>query len=283
MNWLGERSVRDNAESEWNWEAFRAHRAKVSELLRAGAGPPSPRLCVLGAGNCNDLDLSALLDAYREVHLVDLDGEALSRGVGRQGLGDHPGIRRHGGVDVTGALAAMALWSPGAPIPDADLTDCTDAPARLVGPLLPGPFDVVASACLLSQLLRGVVLSAGEAHPRFLEALQAVRAGHLRLLAHLVAAGGSGLLVTDLVSSESFPALGSVPGGSLPGVLAGLVRGRNFFHGLNPAVLASLFRTDPVLAAEVDRPEPIPPWLWDLGPRVYAVCAFRFRKRGGGT
>ena len=35
------------------------------------------RLCILGAGNTNDLDLAALLSTHREVHLVDIDSESL--------------------------------------------------------------------------------------------------------------------------------------------------------------------------------------------------------------
>ena len=67
-----------NAESRDQWNAFSGHRQKVSALLGAGAEPRAGRLCVLGAGNCNDLDLASLLQAHREVHLVDLDAVALA-------------------------------------------------------------------------------------------------------------------------------------------------------------------------------------------------------------
>ena len=58
-----------NAESFDQWAGFADHRRRVSGLLATGPG----RLCVLGAGNANDLDLATLLEVHREVHLVDLD------------------------------------------------------------------------------------------------------------------------------------------------------------------------------------------------------------------
>src|SRR5581483_1440119 len=104
---------------------------------------------------------------------------------------------------------------------------------------------------------------------RFVPLLQALRTGHLRLLADLVAPGGAGVLVTDIVSSDSFPALPSVPVASLPGTLTELLRAGNFFHGLNPGVLATFFRTDQVVAPQVARLHTAAPWLWDFGSRTY--------------
>jgi hypothetical protein len=175
----------------------------------------------------------------------------------------------------------LAVWSPQAPMRDEELAACAAAPLRRVCPSLPGPFDVVASTCLLSQLINGIVRTAGEAHPRFLQAIQAVRAGHLRLLADLVAPEGVGVLVCDVVSSESFPGLASAQAEWLPALLAALIRQRNFFHGVNPAVVAEFLRTDPVVGPQVAALECIPPWLWDLGPRVYLVHALRFQKHPG--
>ncbi|MBO0700587.1 MAG: hypothetical protein J2P46_19480, partial [Zavarzinella sp.] len=92
---------------------------------------------------------------------------------------------------------------------------------------------------------------------------------------------GTGVLITDIVSSDSFPALGSVAEQALPHILGQLIREHNFFHGVNPAVLVSLFRSDPVLSSRVAEPEPIRPWRWDLGPRCYAVCALKVRRKDG--
>ncbi len=280
MNPLTQRQIEFNARSRDGWDVFGLHRDKVTALLRTVPVVAKLRLCVLGAGNCNDLDLATLLHTFQEIHLVDLDAEALTHGVARQGLENNPAVRTHGGLDVTGVFDELAGWSPQTVLRDEDLRACMERPVRMLAATLSGPFDVVASTCLLSQLVLSVVRTVGEAHPRFLEAIQAIRAGHLRLLANLVAPGGTGVLITDVVSSDTFPPLGSVPDASLPQVLAKLIADHNFFHGVNPAVLARFFRTDPVVAPQVTALEMVPPWLWDLGPRVYAVCALTFRIRG---
>jgi hypothetical protein len=268
-----------NVETRDHWNAFAGHRAKVTGLLATETSPGKSRLCVLGAGKCNDLDLATLLQAHSEVHLVDLDAEALTRGSVRQGVAGHPSLRTYGGVDVTGMLNTIATWSPQTSIGPEDLVACADGAVRCVGPSLPGPFDHVASTCLLSQLIGSVVTAVGEEHPRFGELVPALRAGHLRLMANLTAAGGAAALITDIVSSETFPALGSVPEASLAGLLTQLARDRNFFHGVNPAALWSVVARDTALNAELVGPDTVPPWRWDLGPRLHLVWALRWRKR----
>ena len=278
MNPLVKLQADFNASSAAGWEAYASQRHVVTELLIENGLPSAGRLCVLGAGNCNDLDLPALLGTYREVHLVDLDEEALVRGAARQGLASHAGLIRHGSVDVTGVLERMAKWSADSPISDEDLAACRDAPARQAS-RLPAPFDTVASICLLSQLLLAVADRLGEKHPRFLDVLQAIRWGHLRLLLDLLAPGGRGVLITDLVSSDTCAELRTVPDHELPPLLNQLIEARNFYHGVNPAVLYSLLATDPLLSPQVTDLAASQPWRWDMGARVYAVCAFRFRKR----
>src|SRR5437660_103300 len=67
---------RNNRETAEGWQPFAEHRARVTGLLLPGAR----RLAVLGAGNCNELDLTALGDAYREIHLADPDGARAAGG-----------------------------------------------------------------------------------------------------------------------------------------------------------------------------------------------------------
>jgi hypothetical protein len=279
MNPLAKTQIDFNTESRGAWDIFTSHRRRITELLQASLTPRRSRLCVLGAGNSNDLDLQVLLSCYREIHLVDLDAEALAQGVARQGLGGNGAIQLYGGLDVTGMLDKLGAW-PADTVPEAaDLVGFVEAPIRHVTTTLPLLFDVVASTCLLSQLMGSFVKAVGEHHPRFLELLQALRLGHLRLLTHLIAAGGAGLLVSDFVSSDSFAPLGAVPEEELFHVLAQLVRERNFFHGVNPAAIAMVLRTDPVIASQLEQVEPLPPWRWNLGPRLYAVWAMIMKKR----
>jgi hypothetical protein len=281
VNPLTEVQVRFNATSRDAWEVFGHHRHIVTQLLVSAALPRPGRLCVLGAGNGNDLDLGALRAACREVHLVDLDPDALAHAAKRQGCADALAVRCHPGVDVTGVLDDLARWSPHTAVTDQDLAACRDRPVGQVSPVFPGPFDVVASTCLLSQLIGSVVRSLGAGHPRFIEVVQAVRLGHLLLLTELLTPGGSGVLVTDVVSSDTAPGLGAVSEEQLYGVLVRLINQRNFFHGVNPAALLGALRNDPALAPRVEAVQSLRPWLWNLGPRTYAVWAATFRRRHG--
>ncbi len=266
-----------NASSRDQWDGFSGHRQKVAALLGAGVAPGGTRLCVLGAGNGNDLDLPALLEAHREVHLVDLDSGALASGLERQGVADHPALRSHGGIDVTGMLNAVASWSPRASIAPADLQALVEWPSRRVGLALPGPFDLVASTCLLSPLIGNAYHAVGEGHPQFLALVGAIRTGHMRLLTHLTAPGGTAILITDVASTDTFPTLRAVPEDTLPGLLRELALGRRFFHGVDPAALTEALRHDSVLSARVASLERIPPWRWNLHARVYLVLAIRCR------
>jgi hypothetical protein len=139
-------------------------------------------------------------------------------------------------------------------------------------------FDLVASTCLLSQIVKGVDDALGENHPRFLDVVSAVRASHLRLLAELAAPGGQILLITDFVSSDTAPEIRAAAEDRLAPLARELLEGRNFFHGVNPAVLASLWSTDPVLAAATCNLKVLDPWRWDFGVRVYLVTAFQVDK-----
>lgn len=275
MNFLVQIQSTYNAASRDRWQRYAEHRRHVTDLLY-DAGPGS--LCVLGAGNCNDLDLQRLRERFGEIHLVDLDGASLSGGVARQGLANWPGLKQHV-CDVTGMLEVFAGWSVQAVLSPADVAACAEWPVHRVARQLPGPFTVAASVCLLSQLIGAAVRTLTPAHPRFLEVVLALRTGHLRLLHELVAPGGWGFLVTDVVASETVPGLRQWPEATLPQLLPQLAATRNFFHGCNPAVLSSLVQPDAVLGPQLASAEVLRPWLWDFDDqRTYLVWAGRFRK-----
>lgn len=260
------------------WDRFRPHRDRVTRLL-VDSATRGGRLCVLGAGNSNDVDLGALLDVFREIHLVDLDADALTAGAARQGCEDSPRVLLHGDVDVTFIADRLASWTPGHPPESGDLDACLELAATHPPVDLPGPFDTVCSACLLTQLVDSVVMTLGQRHPRSLEAALQVRARHLRLLVELLRPGGTGVLVMEIVSSTTFPELPNVPESRLVETAARLINERNFFTGMNPVAIQASFQSDPRLAPWVETAAITEPWLWDLGPRVYLVCAIVVRRK----
>ena len=268
------RQARFNAESFDQWAGFAGHRERVSALLAEGG---RGRLCVLGAGNANDLDLPRLLASYREVHLVDLDAAALERGARQQGVAGHPGFFRHGGMDVTGMVDAMARWSPVGEVAPAELAALVDWPRRRVGLALPMPFDAVASTCLLSQVVGNARHALGEAHPQGPAVVRAIRLGHLRLLAGLVRPGGRFVLISDVASSDWAPGLAEAAESDLAGLVPRIAREHGLIRGVDPAEILDLLRSDPALSTRLDRVALLPPWRWRLHDRTYLVCAFEAR------
>jgi hypothetical protein len=278
MNRLTATQRRWTEQTAEHWLLAAGHRQRVMHLIETVAPAFGGRVCILGAGNCNDLDLPRLIERFAEVVLVDLDADALRRAAERQGVFSAGALRLHSGQDLTGVWEDLERLSH-EPY-RAELLD--GVLARAANPSLAGlaaAFDVVVSTCVVSQLLLAVVSALEETHPRFLDLLTAVRRGHLRLMTDLAAPGGSILLVTDFVSSDSAPEIDAAAEYQLPALARRLVEGGNFFHGLNPAVVASLWTNDHKLAAETTGLQVAHPWRWDFGIRRYLVTAFLTKKQ----
>src|SRR5689334_14745297 len=84
------------------WELYTAHREHFTRLVlaRAPSGDQG-RLCVLGAGKCNDLDLERLGEAYGELHLVDIEPSAVASAVARQPASLRSKLFPHASVDLS--------------------------------------------------------------------------------------------------------------------------------------------------------------------------------------
>ncbi len=255
MDRIRELQRRRNAESRLAWDHFSGHRDKVTRLtLTALRGHRQGRLCVLGAGNCNDLDLEALLQSGAEIHLADLDGEALALATERQGLSGHGSIHLQGGLDL-----AQGVEPPPA--------------------LAQAPFDVVLSSCLLTQLIEPVIDAMGNESAILPDTLQALRRGHLGLMLDLLAPGGAALVVSDLVASDSVPGLADTPAAAVNDLMTRLIQEHNFFSGANPFALLTDLRDDPGLRDRVDKVAMIEPWIWRFSAArsflVYAIALHR--------
>jgi hypothetical protein len=277
MDRLGRRQVALNASSRGQWEAYAEHRRCLTGVLARAATAGWSRLCVLGAGNVNDLDLPALLAAHREVHLVDIDSEALARGTARQGVAGHPGLHLHGGVDVTATLGILSDRTPMSELGPADFDAMAAWPASRTAAILPGGYDRVASTCLLSQIMETAAHAIGRGHRQLAEAEAALRAGHLRLMARLAAPGGEAVLVTEVVSSDMLAALPTLAADRLAGLLQALGRTGNHLRGVHPRQLLAALRADPSVGPLVAASAPLGPWRWRLHDRTYLVGAVSFR------
>ncbi len=273
----GEQAAR-NRDSRTHWARYAPHRQRVCDLLLSLA-QPGARLLLVGAGNCNDLDLVRLQRHYGAIHLADIDGAALRWGLQQQGLAEHSGLVLHEGFELTGAGAWLGLAARPSPVSADDVQAATQALQAHRWDFAQAPFDVVASVGVLSQLLEPAVLALPAGSPLLLPWVSALRLHHLRLLLQATRPGGHALLVSEILSSQSCAELARTPDAALAALLARQITAGNFYTGLNPAVLRSLWTEAPELAPMTARLRVSPAWRWDFGARVYACCAFAALRR----
>ncbi|HEX8915774.1 MAG TPA: hypothetical protein VF796_25695 [Humisphaera sp.] len=274
------RSTRDH------WDHFAQHRRRVTEMLvpaddPLGAAAAAGRLCVLGAGNCNDLELPRLLEAFDRVTLVDIDRDAPAAAVDRQGVAGHPRLDVRTGVDLTAVAGTLAEW-PKRPPTDRGIDDCLRTLADAPMPELGGPFDVILSPCILSQICLFAEDTLGKGHPRRMDLRRAIRRRHVRQMVEWLRPGGTGLLVTDLVATRDLGSLVHSHRDRLDELLTRMVGQSRHFPGLDPPSIRTALLEDPLLAGLVASVAPISPWLWTLGPhKAFLVYAMRFRRALG--
>lgn len=253
------RQARHNQLTRDGWDQFGPHRRQVTKLLARACPTPPGRLAILGAGNCNDVDLKLLLDRCDELHLIDLDHEALKFGIGQQAVASCAQLRVHGNVDLR--VIEPTVVGEQHPILDS----------------LGHSFHVVASLCLLSQLIDSE-LRGSPIHFRERESLatEIVR-NHLKSINVFLKPGGWGILVTDFVSSDTCPLLNDSFSDDWSEAVIHWLRSGNFFHGLHPRRLRQVLEQSDLFPVVRESVSMARPWKWSLGSRSYAVTALAFR------
>jgi hypothetical protein len=262
-------------------ELFRDHRhrvtAEILALIPGRSDAHESRLCLLGAGNANDLDLESLAARFDEVHMVDLDPSALSRAAGRQSPAVRAKLRSHAPVDLSGLYHQL---EPKNRLPGADAM--VAAGTAEVIRQLPSDVDVVASCCVLSQMswALGNIASPDPILVPMLE--QTLLRIHLRTILRLMRPTGAALLVSDLTSSLFYPPLDEVgPSADLRRLTLELAASHLAYTVCNPLLIRQTLRHDDELAATCELPPLGEPWLW-TGPKAvtYLVYPFVLRRTG---
>jgi len=256
------------------------HRARMMrEILLRAPAHGGGRLCLLGAGSANDVDLDELAGHFAEVHLVDIDRKAVTQAVKGVSQERRSRVVIHAPVDASGIFHLLDTWSREPPAASAILREADEAPGR-VAAALPGPFDVVVSCCLLTQLQLVLLQVIGEQHLRFADLRLALGAIHVRTLTALLAPAGAALLVTDLTSSATFPLDLVEPEDDLGALMGRLLAANNVIYASHPGRLSAEIRRDPALAARFAVKFPVGPWLWHNGPeQIYLVYALEITHR----
>ena len=262
------RQIDANRRTRAAWDRCAAHRARLSAIVEeAVAG--ARRLCVLGAGNCNDLDLARLGAAFREIHLVDIDRQAVDTGLLRQSA-PRPIEARicvRAPIDLSGVIGLAGG-------PDRSRLDAAVLARGIdeYAPAIDGaPFDVVLSAGLLSQMYM-TIHDLGLPPDDAARLVVALRRRHLADLARLSVPGGAFILVSDVVATTTAPDLPALPEARLGDRMRELVDAGNFFTGQNPAALWEDLSGLGERAVH-------DPWLWPLAEsHSYLVWAVVVRR-----
>ena len=191
-----------------------------------------------------------------EIHLFDLDREAMEQALLRQGIPEGSNIHLRDDLDLSG------LGGPDA--------DTAKVPAK--------DFELVVSTCVVSQLLETV----SRLHPpgsRRDRTMLRVRDAHVRLLTDLIAPGGTGVVVTDMAEAVAEPGAAEPrePASSRESEQMG-----RYFLGLGPQGLEDALRAVPHVAESFWGVKQVEPWTWQLDAiRRYLVHAVRFTKSAG--
>jgi hypothetical protein len=273
--------VESNQSAVGHAQHFAGHRERLTQEIRArapagGAG----RLCLLGAGNAYDVDLAALAASFAEIHLVDVDRASVEGARAAAAPDVAQRLTLHAPVDVSGIFAELEGWAANPPAPARHAAIVDAAIARVTG-ALPGPFDVVVSCCLLTQIQLVLLQVVGDRNPRFADLRTLIGRIHMRALARLAAPHGCALLVTDLTSSDTYPfdVLGTDPAVLRP-LMEHLLSIGNVIHSAHPGLLSAEIRRHAEWSAAYEVSAPGEPWLWHNGPdKTYLVYAMEIRPR----
>jgi hypothetical protein len=258
-----------------SWADNAEHRQHVSALIFDL--PRGTELCVLGAGNCTDLELEQLSAWFSRIHLADLDGEALERARDRQSLAVRAKLHLHEDLDFSGVLEHLDDW--GEQFPDrAELERAAMFAAQSIVRSLGQSFPAVVSACVLSQLAAPFERSWITSRGNWGELLSALNAIHLATLAGATRSGGRALLIFDSATSKDTPALGAQHGKTSQQLAAfldsALDEGSLYLKHQPEQLLAQL--SSPGLKGLVSAAEIGAPWLRRVGHGTELVFSLAF-------
>ena len=252
------------------------HRERVMAAIRRARGEASRSLCVLGPGNGNDIELGELARKFERVALVDLDPQAVERAVSRLSAEEAARVERYCPVELTDVLPELESLRTRKQRTDADVSAVKRAILAAPRPTV-GSFDVIASTCILTQLIDAVYMSLPRSHPRLSELLMAVRDRHLHMVLEMLNPGGVGVLVTDFfdAGTKELAPLGALSIASTQMAM----RQHEYFAGTDPFEIRGFYQRlcEPgPTAADISIDGP---WRWEVGGKVLGVCAVSFRRQ----
>ncbi len=283
------KSVRDqcrhlNRMTAGLYDIYAPLRQRVTALATAAVRPlgeretvePAGTLAVVGAGNCNDVELARLSESFARVDLIDLDADALQHGLKRE-FGDSPpaNLRTLGGVDLTG-LGKRPRNAP--PVQEKSLKFVTRLEKHRCEEFEAAAYDRVLSSSMIGAGISNLTTVMSAKHKLFLKSAQAIRDAHVQQLVDMLKPGGFGAMVLELISSDAIPDLTKWTAKQLLPAFDQIVRQGPTFPGAHPEQLGrALVETKQIAALNG-----LSPWRFTLGQRVYLMYGLTFLKKQEG-
>ena len=262
------------------WAAFTDHRNNIRQVLCNLSPGSKGRLCILGAGRTTDLDLMDLVNHFSQIDLVDIHPTVTHEALLQRGFDKHPKVKAIGGIDVTG-LSNQWMRFKKSPS-EFNLQQIIDSSRDVKIGL--GQYDVVASTCLLSQILRNVQeclqatkIPSSVAQDYFPKIIKSIRQSHIELVLQHTLPGSSSVLVTDLTSAEALPEMLEANADLNRLISTEVVKG-NHFPGLNPLAISEALRYEGI-ANKLAHSRMSAPWIWDSIESQYLCVAYRLDRK----
>lgn len=286
MNYLTTQ-LKANKETRNNFKNYTSHRNRSTDLILSQE--KSGNILIIGAGNCNDIDLKTLSSIFEEVHLLDIDQQALEYGVNNQ-IGFTEKIHFHiADISQVSNSIDKLIAEPFGSRAKRIIKSLQSLPFNST---LSNSFEMVVSQCLVSQLVYPVYKTiVEEDNPSnvkiFKRLIEELVVSHLKQMAAYLVKGGIGITITDTVSSEDIPDTIQDNQHTLLQILkdvyfnpAYMGYGHNIF-GTNIYRLFAEHKMElaPLIDLKAKNALNTPCWKWDFSPeRQYIVQAFVFSR-----
>jgi hypothetical protein len=207
-----------------------------------------------------------------------LDEEAVGRAMSRLSSEEARHVEAYCPVELTGVLAELESWRARSYRTDAEISAVKRTVMAAPRPDV-GTFDVVASTCILTQLIDAVYMSLPMKHHRRDELLMAVRDRHLEMILEMLNPDGVGVLVTDFAVAGATQELSPLAELALTSSMGVAMKRSEFFTGTDPFEIRDFYSRGLCGPGPTARDVAIEgPWRWEVGGRVLGVCAVRFRR-----
>ena len=247
------------------WQRAARHRQHQTRILtEAAAKVQNPTLTILGAGNCNSIDLPKLRSHFSKIHLVGWDAAAMERGAREQGLQDCGELLIHGGIDLLNASRP----SPENP---------AKQPARQSPFLEIEAADVVASTGILSQMIGQELQMAKSNRDDPEQQISEIRQRHFELIISKTRVSGTGLLIDLITSSEIVSGIAD-PNRDLNRLVLDAAKTQQHFSGMNPFAIHHQLANSPSIRDTIDEIKISKPWVWDATDSLLVCMAFQFTR-----